>query len=266
MSVEAIAAVLHHSAATGTAKLVLIGIANHDGDGGSWPSLATLAKYANVDPRNVRAAITRLVELGEVEVDQQGGGTHRTADHLRPNLYRVLVRCPADCDGTTQHRPRQGGMPASGGDVSIRGGGMPASGGGGMPASPEPSLEPTGNARGEVQRSTTERAPADREAPRPLSAQARETLRVREEQQAARDRAVHAVRQRPKLLVPPTARQRTLLERCRPGRSGLVRGKDTDVLLARGWVRYEGDREDVVLLTDAGLEVIGPEQPEAASG
>ena len=64
MSVEAISLVLNHSKAKGTAKVVLIGIANHDGDGGSWPSHETLARYAQVDERNVRDAIKKLVDLG----------------------------------------------------------------------------------------------------------------------------------------------------------------------------------------------------------
>lgn len=104
MSVEAMAAVLHHSKATGTAKLVLLGIANHDGDGGAWPTVATLAKYANTSERGTQKAIARLVELGELRVDRQQGGTADYVDALRPNRYHVLVRCPTGCDGTTRHQ------------------------------------------------------------------------------------------------------------------------------------------------------------------
>ena len=46
MSVESISWALRVQELTPTDKLVLIGIANHDGDGGSWPSIATLAMYA----------------------------------------------------------------------------------------------------------------------------------------------------------------------------------------------------------------------------
>lgn len=104
MSVESITLALHHSRAVGTDKVVLIGIANHDGDGGAWPSIATLAKYANVKPRTVQRSIANLVELGEVEVVLNGGGLRFDADHTRPNLYRLALRCPANCDGTTAHR------------------------------------------------------------------------------------------------------------------------------------------------------------------
>ena len=145
MSVEALAVALHHSRATGTAKLVLIGIANHDGDGGSWPSIATLAKYAGVAERNVQAALKKLEQLHEIRRFVQAGGDHRTASHMRPNRYQVLLRCPADCDGSSQHRTladrtpalpieefSTGVMPASPGDASVTPGVMPAS--------PEPSL------------------------------------------------------------------------------------------------------------------------------
>lgn len=96
--------VLHHSRATGTAKLVLIGIANHDGDGGAWPSRYTLAKYAGCSEDNVRKAVKRLVGMGELRVHLQAGGMAGDDDAWRPNRYDVLVVCPADCDRTAQHR------------------------------------------------------------------------------------------------------------------------------------------------------------------
>lgn len=159
MSVEALAVVLHHSKARGTDKVVLLGIANHAGDGGAWPSIATLARYANVAERNVQAALKRLEALGEVQIHVQTGGPSGVPDWRRTNRYDVLVACPVTCDRTHQHRVRElptapadlwkeGVMPASPGDASVTGGVMPASPGGVMPASPEPSLEPTLNTRG----------------------------------------------------------------------------------------------------------------------
>lgn len=104
MSLESMAIALHHSRATGTAKLVLIGIANHDGDGGSWPAVSTLARYANVAPRNVQRALDTLEQLGEIKRIIQQGGDHNTADGRRPNLYRFLLQCPHDCDRTSRHK------------------------------------------------------------------------------------------------------------------------------------------------------------------
>jgi len=104
VSLEAMAIVLHHSRARGSAKVILLGIANHAGDGGSWPTVRTLAKYANCDRSTVQRAITRLRSLGEIHVDVQGGGTVDYDDELRPNRYDILLECPATCDRTMHHR------------------------------------------------------------------------------------------------------------------------------------------------------------------
>lgn len=141
------AVVLHHSRAKGTAKLVLLGIANHQGDGGAWPSHATLARYANVDERNVRRAIEKLASSGEVRIDVQDGGGHNLPDHLRPNRYDVLVTCPAYCDRSMQHRdtrklsgPQSGLFPAAErGGRHRPGGRAQASPVRGAAAPPEPS-------------------------------------------------------------------------------------------------------------------------------
>lgn len=143
--------VLHHSRAIGTDKLVLLGIANHEGDGGAWPSLATLARYTNVNRRTVQRAIQQLEAMGELWIGDQQGGTHDADPRYRTNLYRITVRCPADCDGTTQHRVGDRGdsgatsvspltdpgvtSGASRGDIQ-RASGV-------TPMSPEPSLEPS---------------------------------------------------------------------------------------------------------------------------
>ncbi|MGB3733153.1 helix-turn-helix domain-containing protein [Microbacterium sp.] len=103
MSIEAMTIALHHSRAKGATKLVLMGIANHDGDGGSWPSVATLAKYANASERTVQYAIKQLESLGEIRRHFQDGGRASMWDHLRPNRYEFLLRCPPRCDRTSAH-------------------------------------------------------------------------------------------------------------------------------------------------------------------
>lgn len=99
MSIEAMAVVLHHSKAHGTTKIIALGIANHQGDGGAYPSRATLAKYGNCSDRQVTRAIQELIELGEIVVDPRAGvnGT---------NVYKVVIRCPEQCDGSTNHRKK----------------------------------------------------------------------------------------------------------------------------------------------------------------
>lgn len=104
MSIESVAIALHHSRAKGTAKLVLLGIANHDGDYGAFPKVATLAKYANVHPRRIPEALKTLGELGEIIVHVQDGGMRMHVDALRPNLYEFVLECPPECDRTKHHR------------------------------------------------------------------------------------------------------------------------------------------------------------------
>jgi hypothetical protein len=140
MSVEALSLVLNHSQASGTDKLVLVGIANHDGDGGAWPSLGTLARYANVDIRTVRRSIRKLEDMGELVVDIQGGGTAAMEDHKRPNRYTITVT------------PR---TPTSPPDAHVLPPRTPTSSPPRTPTSPKPSLEPSLNQGGEPSRGTS---------------------------------------------------------------------------------------------------------------
>lgn len=104
VSVEALAVALHHGAVVGTDKVVLLGVANHVGDGGAWPSLGTLASYANVSVRTVQRSLALLEKRGYIRVDRQAGGTKTTPEHLRPNRYEFLLGCPPTCDRSTNHR------------------------------------------------------------------------------------------------------------------------------------------------------------------
>jgi hypothetical protein len=106
MSVEAIAIVLNHSKAKGSAKVILIGIANHlnpDNDG-AWPSQAKLANYANITDRAVRTAIDELVKLGELRYEV---GTGRSYNQYKPNRYWLTLSCPPECDGSANHKIRE---------------------------------------------------------------------------------------------------------------------------------------------------------------
>ena len=107
MSIESIAACLHHSRASGSDKLVLLGIANHEGDGGAWPSITTLAKYANISERSVQTCIRKLINIGEIVCHVNKGGNADTRGDRRPNRYEILVRCPKECDGSTKHGVKQ---------------------------------------------------------------------------------------------------------------------------------------------------------------
>lgn len=124
--------VLHHSPATGTDKVILLGIANHaDSDGGNaWPSVATLATYARVSQRTVQESLRRLTAAGHLSVELQAGGTRQTRADRRPNLYTihgVKPTAPGARDGVKVDVER--------GEVSRTHGVKPTA--------PEPSLEPS---------------------------------------------------------------------------------------------------------------------------
>jgi len=104
MSIEAISAVLKHSKAKGTAKLVLTAIAWHYGEDaelGAWPSQSTLAKYCNTTDRQIRRALQDLIELNELEYRAHDGRGYR-ADR-RTARYFILLDCPNTCDGSISH-------------------------------------------------------------------------------------------------------------------------------------------------------------------
>lgn len=93
MSVEMISLVLNNSRADGRAKLVLIGIANHHGDNGAWPSIATLARYANASERSVQRDIKHLQELGELVVEVHGG---ESKSQYKSNRYWIAISGVSD--------------------------------------------------------------------------------------------------------------------------------------------------------------------------
>jgi Helix-turn-helix domain len=133
MSVRWMSAVWASSTSTGTARLVLLALADNarDDDGLAWPSVATLAAKTRVDRRTVQRAIACLVEIGELSVQQVHGSSNR---------YRLCI--PRTDVNLT---PRQSDTP---GDMSLGDGNAPpyprqrARGTRGT-APPKPSVEPS---------------------------------------------------------------------------------------------------------------------------
>ena len=70
MSIEAMTAVLQNSRAKGSARLVMVALAEHVNgqsvDWVVWPSVNRLAKLANIAPRNVMVHLSKLREMGEI--------------------------------------------------------------------------------------------------------------------------------------------------------------------------------------------------------
>jgi len=101
--------VWYHSRADASARLVLLAIADHDGEGGAWPSIPTLARMTRTSASTVRRSIKALVALGELTVHLQEGGSGRTPEHMRPNRYEIGLACPPECDGSAKHACRECG-------------------------------------------------------------------------------------------------------------------------------------------------------------
>lgn len=88
MSIEIMNAVWKHSKSEGRARLVLLAIADHQGEIGAWPSIETLAKMVNASTRSVKRDIQELVELGELVVELQNAPIKT---QYKPNLYWVTI-------------------------------------------------------------------------------------------------------------------------------------------------------------------------------
>lgn len=88
MSIEVMNAVWRHSASTGRARLVLLAIADHQGEIGAWPSIATLARMVNASERSVQRDVQFLEQIGELKVESQAAPTR---SQYKSNLYWVQL-------------------------------------------------------------------------------------------------------------------------------------------------------------------------------
>lgn len=111
MSIESVARALNLSndRLTVLDRLVLIGIANHDGDGGAWPSIATLCRYTGAQDRSVRRSVARLEEFGYVVRHLNDGGTTKHDARYRPNRYELHLLRPGREDTAVLPQEAQGG-------------------------------------------------------------------------------------------------------------------------------------------------------------
>ena len=85
MSVDVMSAVWKESKATGSARLLLLAIAdNANSDGKAYPSIKRLAQKVNTSERNIQFLLRKLVELGELAIELQ-------AERRGCNAYYVLL-------------------------------------------------------------------------------------------------------------------------------------------------------------------------------
>ena len=97
MSIEVMNAVWKQSRSDGRARLVLLAIADHQGEIGAWPSIATLAKMVNASERSVQRDIQYLQAIGELKVEVQNAPTRQ---QYKSNLYWVTL--PGVTAGVTE--------------------------------------------------------------------------------------------------------------------------------------------------------------------
>jgi hypothetical protein len=90
-------AVWRESKSKGRARLVLLSIADHQGELGAWPSIETLAKMVNSSPRSVQRDIQDLIELGELVVEFRSAPTYGP---YKANRY--FVNLPGVTDGVSE--------------------------------------------------------------------------------------------------------------------------------------------------------------------
>ena len=90
-------AVWRESKSKGRARLVLLSIADHQGELGAWPSIETLAKMVNSSPRSVQRDIQDLIELGELQVEFRSAPTYGP---YKANRY--FVNLPGVTDGVSE--------------------------------------------------------------------------------------------------------------------------------------------------------------------
>jgi hypothetical protein len=97
MSIQIMNAVWRESKSKGRARLVLLSIADHQGELGAWPSIETLAKMVNSSPRSVQRDIQDLIEMGELVVEFRSAPTYGP---YKANRY--FVNLPGVTDGVSE--------------------------------------------------------------------------------------------------------------------------------------------------------------------
>jgi hypothetical protein len=137
MSVRASSWAWESSRSTGSSFLVLLALADHAGaDGGDcYPSVARLAARCRVDERTVQRAIDKLIELGEVVIEEEGGRAN-PGGRGRSNRYKLTFRGRPQDGEKPVEEPRQSATlsaPETPASAPGKGGTTP----------PEPSVEPT---------------------------------------------------------------------------------------------------------------------------
>lgn len=112
MSVQATTWVWSNSKTTGTAKLVMLAIADHAWQDGTnaWPSIGRLAKMTGLSEMTVRRGVATAESLGELRVVRSLGGRSSKGTHAS-NDYVLVMEQPSQDDTPDLSQPSQGDTP-----------------------------------------------------------------------------------------------------------------------------------------------------------
>jgi hypothetical protein len=77
--------------------------------GNAWPSVATLARYANLTERATQKVLGKLAKDGHIIVKRNQGGSPDARADSRPNLYQIVMQsiAPSANDGVNAGTPRE---------------------------------------------------------------------------------------------------------------------------------------------------------------
>lgn len=104
MTFQTVDAVIDAYRGPAVMKLVLIVVAKHDGDGGCWASVSTIAAETGLSERTVQRALADLHAAGVLGRDERRG---------RSTVYRVILDNLRTCDtpDTQSPHPRSSDTP-----------------------------------------------------------------------------------------------------------------------------------------------------------
>ena len=94
MSFKITRAAIHNKNVYGLHKLVLIILADHEGNEyGSWPSMARIADMAGISVRHAQRVLRDLEEANEIVTKRQWASVCRnTLPRLSPHHDRAIIR------------------------------------------------------------------------------------------------------------------------------------------------------------------------------
>jgi hypothetical protein len=141
VSIKCVRAVLERSRARGTARLVLLVLAEHVGKNGepAWPAVETIAAEAKLSERQVQYRLRELQALGEI-VDvtpAKGERRHKSRD------WDVRVKGAADCTPDTAEAEECAAPDCTTEVQAAAPTGAAGSTHGVQPTAPKPSVEPS---------------------------------------------------------------------------------------------------------------------------